>query len=133
MSKVDHSVFREMEKDAQNLIFEQVLTKEEIAMFEALADKEAIHNELGALLGQYRDSIVETRNEFVGRLTSKYRVPDPSRTAYDPITQKLVSVFHPNLKGHKIASRSHAFSQLASDLMMDAVKRLGVCLRLGKK
>jgi hypothetical protein len=127
------SVFKQMEKDAENLIFEQPLTKEEILMFEQLADKESIHNEMGALLGQYRDSIVETRNQFVAHLTSKYRVPDPRHTAYDPITQKLVSVFHPNLKAHKIVSRPHAFSQLASDLVLDAIKKLGDCLKLSKK
>lgn len=130
---MEDAVLKEMQREADNLIFEQTLTKDEIEMFERLAEKEKVHNELGKLLGQYRDSIVETRNQFVGILTSKYRVPDPRRTAYDPISQKLVSVFHPNLKAHKIVSSENAFADLASMLMWDAIKRLSDALKLSRK
>ena len=117
----------------QNSIFERNLTKEEIEMFEQLADKEAVHNQLGAILGDYRDSIMETRNQFVAHLAQKYRIEEPGKATYDPITQKIVSVFHPNLKGHKIVSRPNAFTQVASALMIDAITKLAETLKLSRK
>lgn len=117
-----------------NLTFEQNLTKDEIEMFERLLAQEEVHNALGAMLGQFRESIVETRNRFVGHLCSKYRIPPEQQkhAAFDPISQKVVSTFHPNVKGHKIVSRSNAFSQLASELMVDAIKKLSEAQKIEK-
>lgn len=118
-----------------NLTFEQKLTKDEIEMFKRLAEKEEVHNALGAFLSQFRESIIETRNEFVGQLCAKYRI-DPQQAkhaAFDPISEKVVSTFHPNLKGHKIVSRSNAFNELAYSLMTQAIGSLSKAQELNRK
>jgi hypothetical protein len=118
----------EMKNLAQNT-YEQALSKEEVMMFEALADKEAIHNAFGELLSQYRSGILDTRNEFVGHLCAKYRIENPREVQYDLIRQKLVSVYHPGVKAHKIEQRGYAFKELAQALFFDCVKKLGEVLK----
>lgn len=117
---------REFDKIEGNLTFEQSLTKNEIEMFELLAVREEIHNALGVALSQYRESINTTRNKFVGGLVEKYRIPKEQRrhAQYDPISQKILSSFHPNVKGHKIVSSSDAFANLASSLLISLIRDL---------
>jgi len=119
-------------KDLKQSTYAQSLTADEIAIFNAIAEKEAIHNELGKFLSQYRESITETRNEFVVRLCQKYRIEKPSEVMYDQISQRLVSIYHTGVKAHKITMRPYAFTELAQALFLDAVKKLGEMLRQTK-
>ena len=122
-----------MMKDLQQSQYFQTLTKDEIEMFENLADKESVHNQMGALLSQYRESIIETRNQFVVNLCQKYRVQNPSELMYDPIGQKLVSIYHPNAKASKMKIGSNALRDLASALFLDMIKKLSDAVKLAKK
>lgn len=113
--------------------YEQGLTVDEVKMFESLADKEAIHNALGELLSNYRESIIETRNQFVTHLCAKYRIENPKEIQYDLIRQKLVSIYHTGVKAHKIEQRGYAFQALAQALFFDSVKKLADLLKKSPK
>lgn len=122
---IDRQINTDMEREITQSLEVVSLTDDEVAMFEKIRSMEAVHNELGYKLGAYKDHIVETRNMFVAGLTRKYNIEKPSLMTYDPFRQKLVSVFHPDLKAHRIVNRPHAFTQLASEVIMDAIKKLG--------
>lgn len=112
--------------DPQSLIFERDLTPDEIKAFEKIAQMEAVHNELGAALSLYKEQIITTRNKFVQAICRKYSIEKPRDASYDPVSKKVVSVFHPNLKGHKIISMSgNALGQVASELIHSAITKLG--------
>lgn len=114
-----------MEQSVEKALeFSHGLTTEEVAMFEKIRMMEDVHNALGAQLAEYRDGIMRLRNDFVARLGNKYQFDQPERIAYDPVQQKIVSVFHPNLKAHKIIGRSNALDAVASSLIVNAIKEM---------
>jgi len=118
MNAEEAAIFESAHKDYR-------LTADEVAMFERLRQMEGVHNEIAFNLSRYKESILNTRNEFVVRLAKKYGIENPSQVTYDPISQSVRSIFHPELKGHKIEARPYAFTRVASDLMLDAIKKLG--------
>jgi len=108
----------------ENAVFEYDLSKHEIAMFEKLLEMEAVHNEIAINLSAYKDSIMDLRNKFVIGITTKYGIEKPSLVTYDPLTRKIVSAFHPNVKANKIVGRPYAFKKVASEIMISAIKQL---------
>ena len=106
------------------VVEEYGLSADEVMMFEKIAMMEAVHNELGSNLSAYKDSIVEFRNQFVSSLAAKHRWERPGQLTFDPIKKRVVSVFHPELKGHKIEARPYAFKDIASVLTRDLIKKL---------
>lgn len=104
--------------------FEFEVTEEEKRLFEKIERMEAVHNELGANLGEYKDNIMEFRNEFVKRLVKKYKIQNPSHMQYDSISGKIVSIFNENAISRKIIHRPHAFKMLASSRIMATIKEL---------
>ena len=100
------------------------LTDDEVKMFEHIKAMEMVHNELGANLGAFKDSIMQTRNEFVKKVATKYKVENPNQVTYDPKSKKLISIFHQNMPFVKIKEKPAMFTQLASDMMFKAISTL---------
>lgn len=113
-----------MDSAPEPKFFEQGLTQDEVKMFGKIASMEEVHNAIGKTLGDYKDQIVTIRNDFVARMSSKYRLQTPAEVAYDPLSQKIVSVFHPNLKAHKMVSSGNAFETVASEMTIDLLRAL---------
>lgn len=109
------------------------LSADEVSMFEKIEKMQRIHNALGEFLGAYRDRITTLRNEFVQRITHRYNVEKPSLVTFDPISKKLVSIFHPNLKGIKIEHEASTFRRIASDSITGTIRTLTDFLNAGGK
>lgn len=104
--------------------FEYPLKPEEIEQFKHLRALEAVHNEIAARLGAFRDQIFAERNAFLAEIAHKYGIKKPSTMTYDDIGKRIISIYHPDLQGHKIEDRSDAFERLASDSMLKVVRDL---------
>jgi len=100
------------------------LTDGETAMFEHLSAMETVHNELGKNLSIFKDQIMQSRNEFVGKLCAKYRISKPNFVTYDPVTHSIVSIFGAKLHTVYGQKRPAMFIRLAQDLIFKAIETL---------
>lgn len=124
---------KDLEDEIRDGQFEITPTPAEIEMFERLAGMENIHNEIGSLLGSYRDSIMEQRNRFMVGLHKKYRIRNPHHMTWDPIQKKIVSIFNPDLKARKIDVSPLVFRRVASESFMGMIRSMSEILGVTRK
>jgi hypothetical protein len=104
--------------------FEFKLEPKEIDAWRNIQAMEATHNELGAALSAYRDSILEYRNSFVDHIAKKYQIKDRSAVTIDPYTDTIVSVYNKNCPMRIITVRSTTFKKSAADGMMGLIREI---------
>jgi len=105
-------------------VFEYPLNEKELKIWEKIEKMQAVHNELGANLSAYKDSIIEYRNAFCNELQKKYKIEKPSLMRIDPIKRRIVSIFHPGASAHTIVDRPHAFKRVAFDCIRSSIRQL---------
>lgn len=105
-------------------VFEFKLSPKEIETWRDIQAMESTHNELGAALSAYRDSIMKYRNDFVGFLTKKYGLKNPAHVTIDPVTKSVISVFSPNLQARIITVKDQTFKQAAFNGMVGLIGQI---------
>jgi hypothetical protein len=115
---------------AENSNLTVKLTDSEIVMFEHVRAMEMVHNELGHNLSMFKDQIMQSRNEFMGKLCVKYGIQKPNLMAYDPVSKQIISIFHKNMPFVRMKEKPPMFVTLASELVFQAIKTLTNAFKL---
>ncbi|MGZ3772946.1 MAG: hypothetical protein ACXVCY_04170 [Pseudobdellovibrionaceae bacterium] len=108
------------------------LSQDDIKMFEVLIRMEIVHNTLGQYLGEFKDQIMDLRNQVVANTSQKYRLEKPKEWMYDPLRQKLVSVYNPNISIYRSPETSGVFQDAARSELSDVISKLSKIIKAMK-